>query len=231
MALWRYNGTTWGSSGKTSNSTTANYVEQSLITNITNRWTCSDNSNVVQWNGSVSTDWNTAANWTVLQGSASRPPSSTDIAELGTGAFINQPTISNAVSVKNIIFGSAQAVTLSMASGGSLTSGDINGIWSGNLTHTINANNQSITVNGNLLLSDGTTGHAINLNIGSGTVNVQGSLTQSGGANVVFSAAGNLNIGYNFNYVNGTFTPGTGTVTYDGNANQELARLVITIFP
>ncbi|MDB5280202.1 MAG: hypothetical protein JWR61_5157 [Ferruginibacter sp.] len=225
MGLWNYNGSAWAASGKTANSTTANYVEQSALTNITNRWTCSDNSNVVQWNGSVSTAWNTAANWTVLQGSASTPPSATDIVDLGTATFSNHPTISTAVTVKNIIFGSVQALTLSMAGGGSLISGDIHGSWAGSITHTINANNQTITVNGDLSLSDGASGHAINLAIGTGTVSVGGSLTESGGANITFSGAGNLNIAADYNYVNGTFTPGTGTVTYSGPANQAIGAV------
>ena len=222
MTLWHYNGSSWVNSGKTANDVTSNYVEHSGLTSITNRWTLSNPSasSVVQWNGSVSTDWNTAANWTVLQGSASRPPAATDIVDLGTASFTYQPTISSTVSVKNISFGSVQALTLSMATGGSLTSTNINGTWSSNVTHTINANNQSITVNGDLSLSDGVSGHAINLNIGSGTVNVAGSLTQSGGANIVFSAAGNLNIAADYNYLSGTFTPGTGTVTYNGVTNQ-----------
>ncbi|TCC96935.1 beta strand repeat-containing protein [Pedobacter hiemivivus] len=225
MGLWHYNGTSWMASGKTANDATANYVEQTLVPDITNRWTLSDNSNVVQWNGSVSTNWNTAANWTTVQGSASTPPSATDIVNLGTITFSNQPTISSTVNVKNINFGSAQAVTLSMASGGSLTSGDIYGTWSSNVTHTINAGNQSLIVNGNLSLSDGTSGHAINLNIGTGTVTLGGSLTQSGGANVVFSGTGNLIISVNHNYVNGTFTPGTGTVTYSGITNQVIGAV------
>jgi len=225
MGLWRYNGTSWAASGKTANNATANYVEQSLLLDVTNRWTLSDNSNVVQWNGSVSTDWNTAANWTTVQGSASKPPSATDIVNLGTMTFTNQPTISSTVNVKNINFGSAKAVSLFMASGGSLTSGDIYGTWSSNATHTINVNNQSVTVNGNLTLSDGTSGHAINLNIGTGTVTLAGSLTQSGSANVVFSGAGNLIISVNHNYVNGTFTPGTGTVTYGGVTNQVIGAV------
>ena len=223
MTLWNYNGASWGNAGKTANSTTSNYVEQSGLSNITNRWTMSDNSNTsteVEWNGSVSTDWNTAANWTIIHGSPSRPPSATDIVNLGTASFTYQPTISSAVSVKNINFGSVQALTLSLASGGSLNSADIDGTWSSNVTHTINANNQSITTNGDLSLSDGVSGQAINLNIGSGTVTVAGTLRQSGGANIVFSAAGNLNIAGDYNYVSGTFTRGTGTVTYNGVIDQ-----------
>lgn len=225
MGLWRYNGSVWASIGKTANSPASNYVEQSGLTNITNRWTCSDDGNVVQWNGSASTDWNTAANWTVSQGSASAPPSATDIVNLGTIAFTNQPTISNTVNVKNIHFGSVQAVTLAMASGGSLTSGDINGDWSSNVTHTINANNQPITINGDFNLSDGTNGHTIDLNIGTGTVTVVGSLSEAGQANISFSGNGVLNIAEDFHYINGTFSPGSGTVIYNGSADQHIAHI------
>jgi hypothetical protein len=222
MALWRYNGVSWGFSGKTTNSTTSNYIEQTLLSNITNRWAISDNSSVVQWNGSVSTDWNTAANWTVTQGTASAPPAATDIVNLGTSTFTNQPTISTAVTVKNINFGSLKAVTLSMVAGGSLVSSNMNGIWSANATHTLNVNGQTISVNGDLALSDGTSGDAINLNIGSGTVNISGALTENGNANITFTGTGNLNIGGDFNYVNGIFTPGSGTVTYNGSLNQNV---------
>lgn len=220
MGLWNYNGSSWVSSGKSANSTAVNYVEKNLLISIANRWTLSDNTNVVQWNGSVSSNWNTAANWTVLQGSASAPPAATDIVNIGAVTFTNQPTISTPVSVKNINFGSAKAVVLSMAAGGSLTSADIHGTWSSNVTHLINANNQTVTINGALALSDGTSGHAINLSIGSGNVNVGGSVTQSGGANIVFSGVGNLSIAGDFNAINGTFTAGTGTVTYNGTVNQ-----------
>ena len=222
MGLWNYNGSAWTSIGKTANSAAANYVEYTGLTNITKRWTCSDNSNVVQWNGSVSSDWNTAANWTVLQGSASAPPAATDIVNLGSAAFTNHPTISNAVTVKNINFGSVQSLNLFMASGGSLTSGDIKGVWGANSTHTINANNQTITVNGNLTLSDNTTGHDINLTIGTGTVSVNGSLQQSGAASVIFNGSGTLNIGDNFSRSSGVFTAGTGTVSYNGAAIQDV---------
>lgn len=221
MTLWHYGGSSWAFSGKSGNSTTSNYVEQSLL-DITNRWTLSASSNVVQWNGSVSSDWNTAANWTVTQGGASRPPGPADVVNLGTVTFTNQPVINTAVSVKNINFGSAKAVTLSLVSGGSLSSADVKGAWSTSAIHTIDAGSQALVVNGNLVLSDGTAGHAINLNIGSGTATVGGSLTESGGANITFSGAGNLSVGGDFSYVSGVFTPGSGTVTYNGSANQIL---------
>jgi hypothetical protein len=223
LQLYRYNGSSWTNSGVTGSSGTSNYAEQSGIGTITGTWTLSSTSNVVTWNGSISSDWNTAANWTNTQGTPSMPPSLNDIVQLGTSAFSNQPTISGAANAKSILFGSAQAVTLTLASGGSLTTqGNISGNWSSNVTHTIDAGAQTLAVNGSLLLSDGTSGHAINLNIGTGSVAITGSLTQSGGANITFIDAGNLNIGGDFTYTSGTFTAGSGTVTYNGGNFQSV---------
>jgi hypothetical protein len=233
MSLWHYTGSAWTAVGTPAlgtqtRNTTTNYVELTgLALDIANRWTFSDDANLVRWNGSVSSDWFTAANWTTVQGSPSRPPAATDIVEIGTAAFTNQPTIASGAAVaKSITFGSVQAATLTLNTGGSLTTqGNITGSWSANATHTINANNQNITVNGDLALSDGTAGHVINLNMGTGTTTVAGSLTQSGAANVIFTGAGALNIGSNFNYTSGTFTPSTSTVTYNGNIVQTVAGL------
>jgi fibronectin-binding autotransporter adhesin len=233
MLLWHYNGTTWASVatpflGTLTQSPTSNYVELTgLALDVSNRWTISDLTSVVRWNGSVSSDWFTAANWTVAAGSPSRPPAATDIVEIGTVTFTNQPTIATGAAVaKSITFGSVKAATLTLNAGGSLTTqGNISGTWSANATHTINANNQNITVNGDLTLSDGTANHVIDLNMGTGTTIVAGSLTESGGANVTFTGAGALNIGNNFNYTSGTFTPSTSTVTYNGIVAQTVAGL------
>lgn len=231
MTLWNYNGSLWSSAGKAANSITSNYVEQSGLTNITNRWTLSDDANHVRWNGSISTDWHTAANWTAITGTPSTPPSATDIVDLGTEAFTYQPTISSSASARNIFFGSAQAVTLTLATGGSLTAGgNIEGVWSSNTIHTIQVNDQNLTLAGNMKLSDGTDGHAINLTIGTGTINIGESLIQSGGANITFSGAGTMYIHDDFEYISGTFGAGTGTVVYNGDDNQHVAHLTYNNF-
>ncbi|PUZ22824.1 hypothetical protein DCC81_20595 [Chitinophaga parva] len=224
LSIWRNTGTGWSVYGNSASSTTANYVEQiSLLGTLAGRYTLSATSNVVRWNGSVSSDWNTANNWTVAQGSPSRPPGPNDIAEIGTIAFTNQPVISSAANVKSISFGSVQAATLTLASGGSLvTQGNITGLWSANAAHVINVNDQSLTVNGSLTLSDGTAGHTIQLNIGNGTVTA-GAVSQSGGAGIVFSGAGTMNIANDFTYSSGTFTAGSSTVVYNGSAIQAVA--------
>lgn len=220
MVPWRNSGSGWASVGKTGNSTTDNYVTAALPGAGSNRWTLSDAQSIVQWNGSVSSDWNTAGNWT-----PSGVPNATNTVNIGVSTFTNQPTISTAAVVKNINFGSAKAVTLNLTTGGSLTTSGIKGIWTADATHTINTNAQNLTINGDLTLSEGTTGRAINLNIGTGTVNILGTLTQSGNASIIFTGAGNLNIGGNFNYTNGVFTPASGTVTYNGTLNQNVGTV------
>lgn len=225
MALWRHNGSSWTAIGKETNNSTLNYVTQTGLTSITGRWTLSDELNHIRWNGSVSTDWHTAANWTAVGGAPSAPPSASDIVDLGTEAFTYQPTISGNALAKNIHFGSAQAVTLTLATGGSLAvAGNIDGGWNTNRTHTIQVNNQTLTVTGNIILSDGTNDHAIDLTIGSGTVTLA-SLILSGNAQVNFSGAGILNILNNFEYTTGVFNAGTGTVIYNGGGNQRIAHV------
>jgi hypothetical protein len=75
-------------------------------------------------------------------------------------------------------------------------------------------------------LSNGAAGRAIDLLIGTGTVTVGGTLTQSGGANVTFSGAGILNVKKDYVYSSGGFTAGTGTVQYNGTLSQNIAALV-----
>ena len=223
---WQYTGTTWQAVGKSSNNTSANWVEQTGITALAGRWTLSDDANLVVWNGSVSSDWSVAGNWTAQQGAPSRPPSVNDIVQIGTTTFGNQPVISTAAVAKSIVLGSAKAVVLSLTTGGSLTvQGNINGNWTSAATHTIQLNAQTVSVTGDLILSDGTTNNAINVTLSSGTLNLLGSLTQSGGASLSFSGAGTLNVTGNYTYTNGSFTAGTGTVVYNGTGTQSVAGI------
>ena len=224
MGLWKDSSLQWIPVGKTANDTTANFVEHTGLTDISSRWTCSINPTVVLWNGSVSSDWNTAANWTVYVGSGSTPPAATDIAVLG-GLATYQPTISTAVNIKNLVFVADKEVILNMATGGSLTAGDMQGVWYNDAVHTINTNGQAFTINGNMLLSDGVSGHAIDLNIGSGTVTVLGSLIHTGTAALNFVGPGELKIHQDYDLVSGTFNAGNGTVIYNGDQNQHVAHI------
>lgn len=220
LSMWNLQGV-WTNMTKSANSTTANYVERSGLTNIGSRWTLNDAPGVTRWNGSVSSDWATAANWTSVSGGGSTPPAPPDMVEIGTGPFTNQPIISNATTVRGISYGSAQASTLAIAPGGSLlVSGNVGGSWTADAVHSINVGNQNFTVDGILTLSNGASNRSINLNVGTGMVSVLQSLVQKGTAAVVFTGAGSLNIGEDFIYTGGTFTANTGTVTYNGNSQQ-----------
>ena len=83
ITMWNFNGTAWLPAAKSASSSTDNYVEQAGLTSITNKWTLGFSGSVAEWTGVVSTDWNTAGNWNVLQGSASRPPAPDDVAVFG----------------------------------------------------------------------------------------------------------------------------------------------------
>lgn len=223
IALWDYNGTNWVNAGTSGNNTSSNYVDLTGLTNISLPWTLSDNANILRWTGAASTDWNTAGNWAVVQGSPGATPTSNDIVQIGATAFTNQPAITTAANARNILFGSTQAAILSLGAGGSLTvAGNISGSWGSSVTHAINVNGQTLTVNGDLSLSDGTAGHVINLGAASGNITVGGSVTESGGANINFSGAGTLSIASHFNYSSGVFTPGSGTVIYNGSSAQNM---------
>ncbi|RZK47659.1 MAG: T9SS type A sorting domain-containing protein, partial [Pedobacter sp.] len=226
IGLWRFNSPTWTPVGKTGNNTTSNYVEQSGVTNLNGRWTLSDNSNVVQWNGSISSDWNTPGNWTVTEGSASRPPGPLDIVILGNAVFNHHPTISTVVSVKKIAFASTKAVNLTLTTGGSLTTaGTIDGTWDKAMVHTLNVNDQTLTVN-DLNLGDTINGRSINLNLGSGTITTLDGIRQSGGANITVTGTGTIKIYKDYEYISGNFIAGNGTVEYNGNLNQAIGPVI-----
>ena len=225
LNTWNYNGSIWVLNNSGTNITrdaTANFVSQSNLTVLSNRWSLSDGASVINWTGASGTAWNIASNW-----SSNSVPTSTDIVQIGVTGFTNQPTISSTQSVRSVIFGSAASATLTINAAGSLTTtGNISGIWSANQTHTINAGNQNITVGSDLILSDGIAGHTINLNAGSGNIAVNGSLTQSGNAGINFSGAGNLSINGDFNYSSSVnFIPGSSTVSYNGTVAQAIAGI------
>src|SRR5262249_9019809 len=159
--------------------------------------------------------WEDPANWTVVQGTPTLPPSLFTIVLLGAEAFTNQPAITSAVTVKNIVFKSVKTTTLTIGLGGSLVSnGNITGQWATSAAHSIEVGAQSLTAEGNVILNDNVAGNSINLDIGSGSVTVQGSLNQSGDAAISWTGSGNLNLGGDFNYTGGTFSGGSGSVTY-----------------
>jgi fibronectin-binding autotransporter adhesin len=229
LSIYKFNsGIVWDSIGFTARDTGANYVEKSGILSLPGRYTESGVRNVVRWNGSVSSAWNNASNWTTISGSsmANRVPTSTDAAELGAVTFTNQPTVTTTQQVSVLRFGSVQSATLTISGGALASFGSIRGQWSTSRSHILDVSSGSLTAGTNILLSDDTSGHDIMLRIGSGTANVTYNLKQSATGAVNFTGSGSLVISGNYNYTGGSFTGGTGTVTYSGGESQVVANVI-----
>lgn len=221
LSLWNDAGTSnWTDQGKSFNDEDDNWVELFGITNLLNKWTCSMGANIFSWNGSNSTFWSDALNW-----SGGVVPTITDEVQIGDLAFTNQPVITSIQQVKGITFGSVTSVTLTIGSGSLTVQGNIDGVWAADATHTIAVGSRTLTIFSDLILSEGTSNRAINLTLGSGTINISGDLVQTGGANVTFTSSGSINIGDHYTYVSGTLTPSSGTVSYNGTNDQQIANL------
>ncbi len=228
LAIYKHNsGILWDSLGVTTRNSVSDYVTLAGITNLPGRYSASGLRNIVRWNGSVSTAWENAANWTTISGASmvNRVPNSTDAAEIGQIAFTNQPVINSAQQIGLMKLGSVQPVTVTIATGSLDNLGSIRGIWSAAASHTIDVGAGTLSMGTSLLLSDGIAGHDITLLIGSGSANITNTLSQSGGA-VVFSGNGILSLSGDYTYSAGTFTCGSGTVIYTGAEAQTVAPLV-----
>ncbi len=226
MTLWNDQGTTtWIEIGASSNSTIDNWVEETGLTSLENKWSLSDGLKVLSWTGAVSSSTSDPGNWVVTVGSPGNPPGTDDVVVFGDQMFTNAPTFDVSTTVKRIIFESTKETTVTVGSGTTLTvRGNILGDWtSGNATHSINVGSETLAANGDIELSDGTTNHAIDLNASTGSISIMGGLFQEGGADITFTGTAALNIGEDFNYTSGTFTAGNSTVTYDGSINQVVA--------
>ncbi len=226
LAIYEYNsGTTWDSLGYDGRDVTANYVELDSIADINNVYMLSGRRNVVRWNGTVSSDWSNPANWTTLSGAsmANRVPDSLDVARIGDTLFVNQPTISTSEKINVLRFADTKAATLTLSGGSLEIIGSARGNWSTNRSHILNVSSDTLIVGTNLKLSDGVSGHDIDLQISSGLADVRYDLYHDISGKVTFSGAGELKIGHDYMYTGGTFTPSTGTVTYGGNVNQAIA--------
>jgi fibronectin-binding autotransporter adhesin len=224
LSLWRFVTGTWTSYGKTTNDVTNNYVQRTLQSDISGRWTFYDGSVTHVWKGTTNTAWTTATNW-----KAGVVPSSVDNILIGTETFTNQPTITTAITAKSIVFGGVKAAALTIGGTvGSLTvTGNVSGDWTADQTHTLNVGSRVLAIAGDLTLSNGNNARKIQLTLSTGTTTVTGSVIQPGAGSIVFSGAGAMSIGLDYIYSGGTFTASTGTVTYNGSGSQAIAGGIV----
>lgn len=75
-----------------------------------------NNTTLASWTGKVSSDWNTAGNW-----STSAVPGSSTNVQIGISPFTNQPTVNNNQQIHNLTFGGRNPVTLTVNSGSVLS--------------------------------------------------------------------------------------------------------------
>ncbi|WP_259069325.1 putative Ig domain-containing protein [Mucilaginibacter sp. X4EP1] len=74
------------------------------------------NATIASWTGKVSSDWNTAGNWSI----SAVPGSATNV-QIGISPFTNQPIVNNNQQIHNLTFGGRNPVTLTVNSGSTLT--------------------------------------------------------------------------------------------------------------
>ena len=162
-------------------------------------------------------NWSSASTWF-----GGVIPGVNDDVYVAIGAIVN---VTDARSAKSITLNGGNGNTnLNISSGIALTiSGDvtINAPGSNNRTNTIAVGAGTLNVGGNLTV---TGGGPINrqsiLTISTGSVDVNGTITNANStSSIVFSGAGTLNIAGNWTN-NGTFTPSTSAVTFDGTTQS-----------
>ncbi|GAB2639316.1 hypothetical protein GCM10027035_36330 [Emticicia sediminis] len=189
--------------------------------------TCSQVANSTQnmdWNGSVSTDWNNPCNWT-----PNGVPSTTNFATIEVGTF--QPTINS---------GTATVKYLQIQPGSILT---VNSGATLNVSNTASTETVAIPNSGSLInngtiniatFNSGVTGIRMDLNsasfVNNGTININVTSNQIryfNGSNQPFNNTGTINFnsngtGISFNNsTNSSFT-NSGTLNYSGTGNAVL---------
>jgi fibronectin-binding autotransporter adhesin len=229
LVLYRRNSSTsaWDSIGANSRDIEKNFVVKNSVSDITGEWIASGIRNIVRWNGSESTDWNTASNWTTISGSdmKNRIPGATDVAQIGYDTYANEPALSASTTIGALRLGDYQEATLHINSNTLTVEGDIRGIWTSNAHHTINVGAGTIDVETSISLSDDTLGHYLTFNIGTGSLIAEYDVHFNHYGEINFTDAGLLKIGRNLTYSSGTFNAGIGTVEYTGALPQVIAPL------
>jgi hypothetical protein len=218
---------TWSNASRHAYSASENWVKRNSVTSLNGFWTLTDNPSTYKWDGTQSIAWEDGRNWEVITDGASTRgitgPISSDFVILGENAPLRQPTITANEWVRDISFKAPNPITLTMAAGSLRTNYNLATVGAGSaIQHNLIANTQTITIGGNLILNDGSTGNNLSLNGTAVTINLTGNLEHHQTANITLGAS-NLNIGGNYNYTAGNFMGGTSTVTYNGARAQIVA--------
>lgn len=171
------------------------------------------------WTGSVSTAWTTAGNWST----GVVPTSTTDVVIPSVATL---PTISSSVNCRALTINAGATLTTSSAGTLNITGNITN---SGTMTNsgTTNFNGSAAqTFSGVTTFNNLTLNNAAGLTLG-GAVTINGNLTVTSGTlttnNYNISLAGNLTN-------NGSFSAGTGMVTFTGSTSKTVTGSSTTAF-
>lgn len=169
------------------------------------------------WNGSVSTDWETAANWTPSSGPAMVPDATTNVV---IATATNQPIVSVAGAVaNNLTINTSATLTINTTDDGSANDIEINGDLTINGILTVSGNDDIISPRGNWTKATSGT-----FNNGSSTVVYEvasGSKTVNNGTanfyNLTVNSVGTVSLGANTTVTN-DLTISAGTLDVSNNA-------------
>lgn len=176
------------------------------------------------WDGSASTNWNTAANWSLnIVPTAAHDvviPNGEDV-NINTAAVCNSFIIQGGGTDNNIAITGTNSLTVT--NGVTIEAGTGN-----NDIKVLNVGAGTLTCNSITMDAGGFFNRGTEFIISTGTVNVSGDIIigDGGGTGVndfTFTGAGTLNVGGSFS--GGVFTAGTGTVNYNG-ASQTIGAYV-----
>jgi hypothetical protein len=171
------------------------------------------------WNGSSSSNWNTAANWSLNR----VPLSSNDVVipnnfnvDINTAAVCKTLVISGGNKANIVTINDNNSLTVS----GSIT---INAGDNKNDNKILAVGAGSLTAGSISILDTTNDDRVSNMSISTGTVNIVGNITMGSNSvrnRVVFTGGGTLNLGGTM--TGGGLTTSTGTVNYNNNGNQNI---------
>ncbi|MEJ8757649.1 T9SS type A sorting domain-containing protein [Pontibacter sp. H259] len=219
----------WSNASRHAYDATQNWVRRNNLASINGFWTLTDNPSTYKWDGTTSIAWENGANWEVwTDGPPTRGvtgPITSDFVELGSLVPSRQPTITTAEWVRDIRFFGNNQIALNVTAGSLRTTANLATSGAGtNIQHTLTAGAQPITIGGNLVLNDGSTGNSLSLSSTSGTITIAGGIQHHQTGSITLNT-GNLNIGGDYIYTAGNFAGGTSTVTYNGTAGQTVGAV------
>ncbi|MCK4945969.1 MAG: hypothetical protein KAS59_06880, partial [Alphaproteobacteria bacterium] len=167
----------------------------------------------ITWDGSASTDWNTAANWDL-----DRQPIELDDVVIPLSGVTNEPTLSDVYTIGSLILASGRTLTCNS----NLTV--VNNV---DIDATLDLNTITFTVGGSIDFTNGTIGESIStvvMNASSGTKTLTtdsetlNNLTiNDGGGGATFQLQDTLTLSGNLTLTNGTLDTNDQTLSINGN--------------